>query len=126
MGVFLIGSMGPIGYLPLSLNSASEKEDPETGCQKYEMTSKRIYGRQDIKWDGPRLRLCTGRLLATVESDGTLAGMYRARLAGRHLTDMVNLSRAKDAAISLALSKLNGQETSAEASPMRSFSEAAE
>ena len=40
--------------------------------------------------------------------------------------DMANLTRTKDAAIGLVLSKLNSQETGAEASPMRSFSEAAE
>src|SRR5262249_43410067 len=91
-----------------------------------EMTSKRIYGRQDIKWDGLRLRLCTGRLLATVEDDAEWAGMYRVRLPGGYLTDMVNLTRAKDAAIGLVLAKLNSQETVAEAPPMRSFGEAAE
>jgi len=90
------------------------------------MTSKRIFGRQDIKWDGLRLRLCTGRLLATVEDDAEWAGMYRVRLASGYLTDMVNLTRAKDAAISLVLTKLNSQETADRASPMRSFREAAE
>jgi len=89
-------------------------------------SSKRIYGRQDIKWDGLRLRLRTGRLLATVEDDAEWVGMYRVRLPGGHLTDMANLTRAKDAAISLVLAKLNSQETDAEGSPMRSFSEAAE
>jgi len=92
------------------------------------MTSKRIYGRQDLKWDGLRLRLCTGRLLATVEDDAEWAGMYRVRLPNGHLTDMVNLTRAKDAAISLALVALNSraQETPVGASPVRYFGEAAE
>jgi len=90
------------------------------------MTSKRIFGRQDIKWDGLRLRLCTGRLLATVEDDAEWVCMYRVRLPGGYLTDMANLTRAKDAAIGSALNKLNSQETGVEASPMRSFSEAAE
>ena len=71
--------------------------------------SHRIYGHQDINWDGYRLRLSTGRLLATVEPDPNWAGMYRARLPNGHLTDMVNLARAKDAAISLALSDLNNK-----------------
>jgi hypothetical protein len=71
--------------------------------------SHRIYGYQDIEWEGQRLRLSTGRLLATVEPDRNWAGMYRVRLPNGHLTDMVNLARAKDAAISLALSGLNNK-----------------
>ena len=71
----------------------------------------RVYGCQDIRWDGHRLRLLTGRLIATVEPDARWAGMYRVRLPGGHLTDTVNLSRAKDAAVSLALSELNAAHT---------------
>jgi hypothetical protein len=66
-----------------------------------------IYSRVDLKWDGPRLRLKTGRLLATVEPDGKWPAMYRARLPNGHLTDMVNLTRAKDATIALACTELN-------------------
>jgi hypothetical protein len=61
----------------------------------------RIFGHQDLQWEGRQLRLLTGRLLATVEPD------RRARLRDGRLTDMVNLSRAKDAAVSLALADLN-------------------
>jgi hypothetical protein len=66
-----------------------------------------IYAHVDLKWDGLQLRLRSGRLLAAVEPDRTWPGMYRVRLPGGHLTDMVNLSRAKDAAISLVLTELN-------------------
>jgi hypothetical protein len=66
-----------------------------------------IYGRNDIKWDGDRLRLHSGRLLATVEPDQKWNGMWRVRLPGGHLSDMVNPIRARDAAISLALGALN-------------------
>ena len=66
-----------------------------------------IYSRVDLKWDGLRLRLKTGRLLATVEPDGKWPAMYRARLPNGHLTDMVNLTRAKDATIALACTELN-------------------
>ena len=89
----------------------------------------RIYGRGDLKWKDRELRLVTGRLLATVEPDTKWAGMYRVRLPDGHVTDMVNISRAKDAAISLALTDLNSFKTQArrvEAPPMRHFSEAAE
>ena len=75
--------------------------------------SGRIYGRGDLKWKDRELRLVTGRLLATVEPDTKWAGMYRARLPDGHVTDMVNISRAKDAAISLALTDLNSFKTQA-------------
>jgi hypothetical protein len=71
--------------------------------------SHRIYGLQDIRWEGHRLRLLTGRLLATVEPDRRWAAMYRVRFRDGHLTDMVNLSRAKDAATALALTNLNNR-----------------
>jgi hypothetical protein len=89
----------------------------------------RIYGRGDLKWKDRELRLVTGRLLATVGPDTKWAGMYRVRLPDGHVTDMVNISRAKDAAISLALTDLNSFKAQArrvEAPPMRHFSEAAE
>jgi hypothetical protein len=71
--------------------------------------SHRIYGLQDIHWEGHRLRLLTGWLLATVEPDGHWTGMYRVRFRDGHLTDMVNFTRAKDAAIALALTNLNNK-----------------
>jgi hypothetical protein len=83
-----------------------------------EERSRRIYGRQDLKWDGLRLRLTTGRLLATVEFDSKWPKMCRVRLTDSQ-TDMVNLTRAKDAAIGLALGDLNAQETRLAASPVR-------
>jgi len=64
--------------------------------------SKRCYGQHELVWDGLTLRLGSkrGRVLTTVEPDGKWSGMYRVRHDGR-LTDMVNLTRARDAAISL-------------------------
>jgi hypothetical protein len=69
--------------------------------------SQRVFGYQDIRWDGHQLRLLTGRLLATVEPDAQLPRIYRVRFPDGHTTDIVNLSRAKDAAVSLALTGLN-------------------
>jgi hypothetical protein len=66
-----------------------------------------IYSHVDLKWDDLRLRLKSGRLLAAVEPDAKWPAMYRARLPNGHLTDMVNLTRAKDAAIALACTELN-------------------
>jgi len=93
---------------------------------KRRSNSGRIYGRHELKWDSLKLRLKSGRLLATVEPDAKLPKMYRVRLPGAGLTDMVNLTWAKDAAISLVLGDLNKQgqqETAGEASPMRYFAE---
>jgi hypothetical protein len=66
-----------------------------------------IFGRNDLKWDGDKLRLLSGRLLATVEPDQKWNGMWRVRLPGGYLSDMLNRTRARDAAISLALGVLN-------------------
>jgi hypothetical protein len=64
------------------------------------------YRAKELVWDGLRLRLGSGRILATVEPDSKWPGMYRVHHDGK-VTDMVNLTRAKDAAISIALSQLN-------------------
>jgi hypothetical protein len=64
------------------------------------------FGSEDLVWDGLKLRLGSihGCVLATVEPDIEWPGMWRVRWGGG-LSDMVNLTRAKDAAISLALSE---------------------
>ena len=68
-----------------------------------------MHDRQDLIWDGRQLRLFSSRgvLLATIEPDQNWPGMWRVRLPGGYLTDMVNLLRAMDAAASLALGVLN-------------------
>jgi hypothetical protein len=68
-----------------------------------------MYGRQDLRWDGRnvRLSLSHGVVLASIEPDQTWPGMWRVLLSDGYVTDMVNLSRAKDAAASLALGVLN-------------------
>jgi hypothetical protein len=71
------------------------------------MTTHRVYGCQDIRWEGHRLRLVSGRHLAIIEPDNRYAGMYRVRLPDGRVTDITNISRAKDAAVSLALASLN-------------------
>jgi hypothetical protein len=45
-------------------------------------------------------------MMATVEEDTNCAGMWRVRFGGV-LSEMANLSRAKDAAISIVLRELN-------------------
>src|SRR5215469_11640031 len=70
--------------------------------------SKHCFGSNELIWDGLQLRLRTvdGPVMATVEEDAKWAGMWRVRFGGK-LSDVANLSRAKDAAISLVLSELN-------------------
>jgi hypothetical protein len=68
-----------------------------------------MYDRHDLQWDGNRLRLRlrSGRLLATLVADPDWDGMWRVRLPNGAARDMVNLTRAKDAAQSIALASLN-------------------
>jgi hypothetical protein len=56
------------------------------------------YRARDLKWRGRELRLSSGRLLATTVPNGGLSDQR---------TDMCNISRAKDATISLAFADLN-------------------
>jgi len=70
--------------------------------------SKHCFGSSELVWDGLQLRFRTvdGPVMATVEEDANWPGMWRVRLGGK-LSDLANLSRAKDAAISLVLRDLN-------------------
>ena len=56
----------------------------------------------DFVWDGPNLRLYSirGRIVATIVPDSEWAGMWQVKI-GAEISDMVNLTRAKDAARSL-------------------------
>jgi hypothetical protein len=80
---------------------------------------KRIYANHDLVWRGNNLCL-DRRVLVTIVPDARYPGMWRVRVSGK-LSDMVNISRARDAARSLAMLRLNEgmQETPSEASPMR-------
>jgi hypothetical protein len=72
----------------------------------------RIYSYDDLRWRGSEL--CFGRrVVATIERDSEYPDPWRVRLANGHLTDMVNLTRARDAAVCLALSALNYVEAEA-------------
>ena len=56
------------------------------------------------------------RSLALVVADGRYPGMYRVQMPDGSLSDMVNLTRAKDAGLALAR---RVPETAPEAAPMR-------
>ena len=68
-----------------------------------------MHDRQDSIWDGKPLRWFPGRglVLATIEPDLSWPGLWPVHLPNGNLTDKVNLSRATDAAASLALAVLN-------------------
>jgi hypothetical protein len=89
--------------------------------------SKTIVGRDRLSW-----RRASGRLflfygnndhhLAIVEPDSKYPGeMWRIRFRDGRLSDMTNLTRAKDAAVTCALRSLNSQaqETLSEAAYIR-------
>jgi hypothetical protein len=81
----------------------SENEPPATAD-----ASCRIRARH-LTWDGLTLRLKRNQVpLATLEPDAEWPALYRIRLAGDDRpSDMVNLTRAKDAAVVLALKAIN-------------------
>ena len=78
---------------------------------------------RDAVWKGNEL-IFRRRVVASVVPDSKYPQMWWVRLPDGQLIDMVNLTRARDAARSLALKTLIVSH--AEASPMRSFQEAAE
>jgi hypothetical protein len=61
-------------------------------------------------WDGLKLKLGR-RVVATVQPDARWPGMWRVHCGGK-VSDMLNLSRAKDTAASIALSELNAHRKS--------------
>jgi hypothetical protein len=69
------------------------------------LKSGHCFGRNDLVWEGLKLKLGV-RVMATIEPDANWPGMWRVRFGGM-LSDMTNLSRAKDAAITIVLRGLN-------------------
>ena len=72
------------------------------------------FGRNELVWDSQKLKL-GARVMATIEPDANWPGMWRVRFGG-NLSDMANLSRAKDAAVSLVLGELNANRQSSRGS----------
>jgi hypothetical protein len=54
------------------------------------------YRAKDLKWDGRKLRLKTGCLLATVGPDSTYPRMFRVRMRDGSLSDMANITTGRD------------------------------
>jgi hypothetical protein len=67
----------------------------------------RIYAKHELQWRGNKL--CLGkRVIVNIEQDEKYPTMWRIRWPSGRLSDMMNLTRARDAARSVALSILNG------------------
>ena len=82
----------------------------------------RSYANSELIWRGDRLALKGGRRgspAIEIVPDDSYPGMWRVRKQDGSLSDMVNPTRARDAARSILLGILNGQET-ASGPPMRS------
>jgi hypothetical protein len=67
------------------------------------------YRAVNLTWDGLNLRLrASERLLAVIKSDPAHPSLYRV-CALDYVSELLNLTRAKDAAVSFALAALNGE-----------------
>jgi len=62
---------------------------------------------RDAVWRDDRL-FFRGRVVATIMPDQKWPGMWRVRLPNGHLSDAVNLARAKDAAFTLVYAANSG------------------
>jgi hypothetical protein len=73
----------------------------------------RIYSNTELIWHGNVLKL-ERREVAQVVPDAKWPGMWRVCLPDGRLTDMVNRTRAKDAALALACASLNRKQDAQE------------
>ena len=71
----------------------------------------RVFGSRELNWKGDQLYCGNRRLLRIVPDQKYPGVMWRVELPDGSLTDMVNRTRAKDAAVAIGLRILNGQET---------------
>ena len=68
----------------------------------------RVYGSRVLVWKGDKLYLAgKGPVLVSIVPDKTYPNMWRVKYSDGRLSDMVNRTRAKDAAQSIALGILN-------------------
>jgi hypothetical protein len=71
-----------------------------------------MYDSTNLKSDGGYSRLNSGRAVAIVERNLNYPEMYRVRLPSGYRVDMANLTRCRDAAVSLALATPNSHQRS--------------
>jgi hypothetical protein len=106
----------------LALSKLPPHRQAELRAEPFARTAARVghvFGRHELDWHGNVLQLGR-RKLVQIEPDAAWPGMWRVRTPDGRLTDMVNISRARDAARALALAHLNqrGEESPAEAPPI--------
>jgi hypothetical protein len=78
----------------------------------------RTWARQALAWKGNNLHVGgKGKPVLAIEPDAWWPSMWRVKYQDGSLSDRVNLSRARDAAMSIALCILQGEEPRLEASP---------
>ena len=70
-----------------------------------------------LHWKGTCLYF-RGKIVGRIAADETYTGMWRVIRTDGSLSDMANLTRARDAALAQALRDLNHKETPSEAPPM--------
>ena len=76
-----------------------------------------MVGSINLTWHGDDLHLRRGRKLLSIVQDEKYPSMWRVRRPDGTLSDMVNRTRAKDAAMAMALSILNARERPCSLSP---------
>ena len=67
----------------------------------------RVYNVNAVAWEAANLVLTAAASWRPSSRDSAWPGLWRVHLSDGSVTDMVNLTRAKDAAVSLALGLLN-------------------
>ena len=77
-----------------------------------------MYGHQDLHWKDSRLYLGSSAIGNSITPDAKYPSMWRVRYPDGSLSDIVNLTRARDGALCLALAVLNIRETRVAGSPI--------
>jgi len=93
-----------------------QRIESDQGHSRDDASAMRINS-QRLTWVGDEL-VYGRRTLLRIERDGVYPGMWRVRLPDGSLTDMVNRTRAKDAAVSIAFRSLEVSEMPSEAPPI--------
>lgn len=78
----------------------------------------RVFNSNALHWDGNKLCLGRRQVVRIVEDQKYSGVMWRVEMPDGTLSDMVNRTRAKDAAMSIALRILNTKESRTEAAPV--------
>jgi hypothetical protein len=76
----------------------------------YELQHYGFYRAGNLVWHGLKLHLrMSDRVLAVLNADPEYPNLYRVHYGVDQISDVINQTRAKDAAVSFALAALNGE-----------------